>query len=126
MLAVLALLEPITVAVHFQDMNVLREPVEQAAGTRTEYAAPAWCGAQTALAFAHHARQVASHEAGQFRPARWRVPMKKMFLAAFTVLSLAATAVAPVAANAAVFHNGSTVAGDAAATRMQQTGSYSE
>ena len=123
MLAVLALLEPITVAVHFQDMNVLRELVEQAAGTRTEYAAPAWCGAQTALAFAHHARQVASHEAGQLRPARWRVPMKKMFLAAFTVLSLAATA---VAANAAVFHNGSTVAGDAAATRMQQTGSYSE
>ena len=52
--------------------------------------------------------------------------MKKMFLAAFTVLSLAATAVAPVAANAAVFHNGSTVAGDAAATRMQQTGSYSD
>jgi hypothetical protein len=47
--------------------------------------------------------------------------MKKMFLAAFTVLSLAATA---VAANAAVFHNGSTVGGDTAATRMQQTGSY--
>jgi hypothetical protein len=52
--------------------------------------------------------------------------MKKMFLAAFTMLSLAATAAAPVAANAAVFHNGSTVAGDAAATRMQQAGSYSE
>ena len=52
--------------------------------------------------------------------------MKKMFLAAFTVLGLAATAVTPVAANAAVFHNGSTVAGDAAATRMQQTGSYTE
>jgi hypothetical protein len=50
--------------------------------------------------------------------------MKKMFLAALTVLSLAATAVAPVAANAAVFHNGSTVSGDAAATRMQQTGAY--
>jgi len=49
--------------------------------------------------------------------------MKKMFLTAFTVLSLAA---APVAANAAVFHNGSTVGGDAAATRMQQTGSYSD
>jgi hypothetical protein len=51
--------------------------------------------------------------------------MKKMFLAAFTVLGLAATAVAPVAANAAVFHNGSTVAGDATATRMEQTGSFS-
>ena len=50
--------------------------------------------------------------------------MKKMFLAGFTVLSLAATVVAPVAANAAVFHNGSTVSGDVAATRMQQTGSY--
>jgi hypothetical protein len=52
--------------------------------------------------------------------------MKEMFLTAFTVLSLAAAAVAPVAANAAVFHNGSTVGGDAAATRMQQTGSYSD
>ena len=52
--------------------------------------------------------------------------MKKMLLAAFTVLSLAATAIAPVAAVAAVPHNGSTVAGDAAATRMQQTGSYSD
>jgi hypothetical protein len=51
--------------------------------------------------------------------------MKKMFLAAVTALSLAATAVVPVAANAAVFHNGSTVAGDTAATRLQ-TGSYSE
>jgi hypothetical protein len=51
--------------------------------------------------------------------------MKKMFFAVFTILTLAATAVAPVAANAAVFHNGSTVAQDAAATRMQQTGSYS-
>ena len=49
--------------------------------------------------------------------------MKKMFLTALTVLSLAATA---VAANAAVFQNGSAAAGDAVATRMQQTGSYSE
>jgi hypothetical protein len=48
--------------------------------------------------------------------------MKKMFLAAFTILTLA-IAVAPVAANAAIFHNGSTVGGDAAATRMEQTGS---
>ena len=52
--------------------------------------------------------------------------MKKIVLAAFTVLTLVATAVAPDAANAAAFHNGSTAAGDAAATRMQQTGSYSE
>src|SRR5476651_800336 len=57
---------------------------------------------------------------------RWRVSMKKMFLTAFTILGLAATAVAPVAANAAAFHNGSTVAGDASATRQQQTGSYDE
>lgn len=48
--------------------------------------------------------------------------MKNMMLAALAALSLAA-AVAP-AANAAVFHNGSTIAGDAAATRMQQTGTY--
>ncbi|HEY0424705.1 MAG TPA: hypothetical protein VGC82_15405 [Rhodopila sp.] len=52
--------------------------------------------------------------------------MKKMFLAAFTALGLAATAIAPVAANAAVFHNGSTIAGDAAATRLQQTGTYNQ
>jgi hypothetical protein len=49
--------------------------------------------------------------------------MKKIFLAAFTALTLAATA---VGANAAAFHNGSTVGGDAAATRLQQTGGYSE
>jgi hypothetical protein len=52
--------------------------------------------------------------------------MKTMFLGALTALTLAATALAPVAANAAAFHNGSTAAGDAAATRMQQTGSYSD
>ena len=46
--------------------------------------------------------------------------MKNLMLAAIAALSLTA-AVAPVA-NAAVFH--STVAGDAAATRMVQTGSY--
>jgi hypothetical protein len=46
--------------------------------------------------------------------------MKNLILAAFAALSLSAAA-APLA-NAAVFHNGSTVAGDAAATRMQQTG----
>jgi hypothetical protein len=55
---------------------------------------------------------------------RWRIPMKNLFLAAFAALSLSA-AVVPVA-NAAVFHNGSTVAGDAAATRMQQTGQYAD
>jgi hypothetical protein len=50
--------------------------------------------------------------------------MKTMILAAFAALSLTA-AVAPVA-NAAVFHNGSSIAADAGATRMQQTGSYSQ
>lgn len=52
--------------------------------------------------------------------------MKSTFLAAFAALSLAATALAPVAANAALFHHNSTVASDAAATRMQQTGSYAQ
>jgi hypothetical protein len=46
--------------------------------------------------------------------------MKNMILAAIAALGLA-TAVVPDAANAA-----STVAGDAQATRMQQTGSYGE
>jgi hypothetical protein len=46
--------------------------------------------------------------------------MKNLMLAAVAALSLSA-AVVP-AANAALFHNSSTVAGDAAATRMQQTG----
>ncbi|MEA2745011.1 MAG: hypothetical protein QOF90_2272 [Acetobacteraceae bacterium] len=46
--------------------------------------------------------------------------MKNLILAAFAALSLSAV-VAPLA-NAAVFHNGSTVAGDAANTRFQQTG----
>jgi hypothetical protein len=50
----------------------------------------------------------------------WRVLMKKLILAAFAAVSLSA-AVAPLA-NAAVSHNGSTVAGDATATRWQQTG----
>jgi hypothetical protein len=50
--------------------------------------------------------------------------MKNLILAAFAALSLSA-AVAPLA-NAAVFHNGSTVAGDLAATRMQQTGGYNQ
>jgi hypothetical protein len=47
---------------------------------------------------------------------------KALVLAAVAVMSLTA-AIVPIA-NAAVFHNGSTVAGDAAATRIQQTGSY--
>jgi hypothetical protein len=51
-------------------------------------------------------------------------PMKNMILAAFAALSLTA-AVAP-AANAALFHNNSTVADDAAATQMQQQGAYNE
>jgi hypothetical protein len=49
--------------------------------------------------------------------------MKNIVLAAFAALSLTA-AIAPIA-NAAEFHNGSTVAGDAAATKVQQTGSLS-
>jgi hypothetical protein len=49
--------------------------------------------------------------------------MKILIRVAFAALSLAT--IAPVA-NAAVFHNGSTIAGDAAATRMQQTGSYGD
>jgi hypothetical protein len=49
--------------------------------------------------------------------------MKTMFLAALAAISLAAAA---PAASAASFHNGSSVGGDSAATRMQQTGSYSE
>lgn len=49
--------------------------------------------------------------------------MKNMILAAVAALSLTA-AVAP-AASAAVFHNGSTVAGDSAATQMQRNGSLS-
>jgi hypothetical protein len=49
--------------------------------------------------------------------------MKNLFLAALAALSLAAAA---PAANAASFHNGSTVAGDSAATRVQQTGGYSQ
>jgi hypothetical protein len=50
--------------------------------------------------------------------------MKSMFLAAFAALSLA-VAVAP-AASAHDFHNGSSVAGDATITRMEQTGSFSQ
>ena len=50
-------------------------------------------------------------------------PMKNLILAAFAALSLTA-AIAPLA-NAATFHNGSSIAGDAAATRTQQTGGYS-
>ena len=46
--------------------------------------------------------------------------MKTVILAALAALSLTG-ALAPLA-NAATFHNGSTVAGDEAATRMQQTG----
>jgi hypothetical protein len=68
---------------------------------------------------------VALHQSRTFPPdRRWRISMKNTFLAAFAALNLAATALAPVAANAAVFHNGSTVAGDAAATQMQKTGAY--
>ena len=46
--------------------------------------------------------------------------MKYVIHAAFAAISLT-TALAPLA-NAAVFNNGSTVAGDAEATQRQQTG----
>jgi hypothetical protein len=49
--------------------------------------------------------------------------MKNLFLAALAAVSLAAAA---PAASAASFHNGSSVNGDAAATRIQQTGGYSQ
>ncbi len=48
--------------------------------------------------------------------------MKTLILAAFAAISLSA-AIGPVA-NAAVFHNGSSIAADAGATRMFQTGSF--
>ena len=48
--------------------------------------------------------------------------MKNLILAAFAALSLSA-AVAPFA-SAATYQNGSSIAGDSAATRFQQTGSY--
>jgi hypothetical protein len=52
------------------------------------------------------------------RPTGWmEIPMKNLILAAFAVLSLTA-AIVP-AANAR-----STIAGDAQATRLQQTGAY--
>lgn len=50
--------------------------------------------------------------------------MKSMILAAFAALSL--TAAIAQTANAATFHNGSSVAGDAQATRMEQTGSTAQ
>lgn len=50
--------------------------------------------------------------------------MKKTILAAFTLFGLVAAALAPVVASAHVFHNGSSVGGSAAATRIQQTTTY--
>jgi hypothetical protein len=50
--------------------------------------------------------------------------MKNLILAAFAALSLTA-AVVP-AAYAATFHNGSSVADDAGATRLQQSGIYNQ
>nr|WP_294501149.1 hypothetical protein [uncultured Rhodopila sp.] len=50
--------------------------------------------------------------------------MKNLILAALAAISLTG-ALAPLA-NAASLHNGSTIAGDAAATRVQQTGGYSQ
>jgi hypothetical protein len=63
-------------------------------------------------------------EAGNASAESWSLPMKNLILAAVAALSLTA-AIAPLA-NAAVFHNGSTVSGDRTATRIQQTGSYSQ
>ena len=50
--------------------------------------------------------------------------MKNLILAAFAALSLSA-AIVPMA-HAATFHNGSTVAGDALATRLHQTGAFGQ
>ena len=52
---------------------------------------------------------------------RWKVPMRYLVRVAFAVLSLAT--ITPVA-NAAVFHNGSTIADDGAATLRQQNGGF--
>jgi hypothetical protein len=49
---------------------------------------------------------------------------ENLLLAAFGALSMVVT-IAP-AASAHAFHNGSTVAGDATITRMEQTGSFSQ
>lgn len=53
---------------------------------------------------------------------KWSIPMNILIRAAFFALSIAT--IAPVA-NAATFHNGSTVAGDAVATQVQQSGTMS-
>ncbi len=50
--------------------------------------------------------------------------MRNLILAAFAAVSLGA-AVVP-AANAATFHNGSSVAGDSSATRLQQQGAFGQ
>jgi hypothetical protein len=50
--------------------------------------------------------------------------MKTKALVLATVAAMSLTAAIVPIANAAVFHNGSTIAGDTAATRQQQTGSY--
>jgi hypothetical protein len=50
--------------------------------------------------------------------------MKSLVLAAFAALSLSA-AIVP-AASAATFHNGSSAASDANATRLQQEGAYGQ
>ena len=49
--------------------------------------------------------------------------MKNLFFSALAVLTLS---VAVVPAYAHDFHNGSTVAGDSAATKIQQDGAYGE
>jgi hypothetical protein len=54
---------------------------------------------------------------------RWRIPMKYLIRVAFAALL---ATIAPVANAAVNFHSGSTIAGDAVATRDQQTGSYNQ
>ena len=79
---------------------------------------------KSGLSYAAHRFIYSFIEAGHLaRLNGWmEIPMKTLILAAFAALSLSA-AVAPLA-NAAVFHNGSSVASDSAATRFQQTGAY--
>jgi hypothetical protein len=66
-----------------------------------------------------------NHESRTSRPTEaGDTPMKNLILAALAAVSLTG-ALAPLA-NAAALHNGSTLAGDAAATRIQQTGQYGQ
>jgi hypothetical protein len=72
---------------------------------------------QCSIIMRHHATMCSASKLG-IAPEQWRYPVKNLILAAVAALTLTA-AIAP-----AVFA-ASTVADDAQATRMQQTGSYS-